>query len=73
MTPQLDWRLSGFDLVSEHNTVASYDSPIRYASRLVSSLPAFPALGDSMLSTLRTAEASETGLALKLELPSADN
>lgn len=36
VTKQLDWKLSGFDLLSEHATVASYDSPLRYASRLVS-------------------------------------
>lgn len=39
VTPQLDWRLSGFDLLSEHSGVTSYDSPLRYSARMVQPLP----------------------------------
>ena len=35
VTEQLDWRLHGFDLLSEHSAVSSFDSPLRHASRLV--------------------------------------
>ena len=39
VTPQLDWRLSGFDLLSEHSGVTSYTSPLRYSARMVQNLP----------------------------------
>ena len=39
VNPQLDWKLSGFDLLSEHSSVTSYDSPLRYAPKLVSPYP----------------------------------
>jgi len=37
VTPQLDWRLSGFDLLSEHSGVTSHETPLRYSARMVQS------------------------------------
>ena len=38
VTEQLDWKLWGFDFLTEINSVESFDAALRYAPKLVSAI-----------------------------------